>query len=108
MDSPVKEHVKTRPSSEVGVVASSVYAGGRHVADIAVDDAGAWSKKPGHVVWIGLLDPDYDLLQRVQAQLGLRYLAIEDAGKAHQHPKIEQYVMPYLLWRVPRRSSRKR
>jgi hypothetical protein len=35
-------------------------------------------------------------------------LAIEDAGKAHQHPKIEQYVMPYLLWRVPRRSSRKR
>jgi magnesium transporter len=91
MDSPVKEQVKTRPSSEVGVVASSVYAGGRHVADIAVDDAGAWSKKPGHVVWIGLLDPDYDLLQRIQAQLGLHYLAIEDAGKAHQHPKIEQY-----------------
>jgi magnesium transporter len=27
----------------------------------------------------------------VQAQLGLHYLAIEDAGKAHQHPKIEQY-----------------
>ena len=32
-----------------------------------------------------------DLLERVQAQLGLHYLAIEDAGKAHQHPKIEQY-----------------
>ena len=28
---------------------------------------------------------------RVQTQLGLHYLAIEDAGKAHQHPKIEQY-----------------
>ena len=27
----------------------------------------------------------------MQAQLRLHYLAIEDAGKAHQHPKIEQY-----------------
>jgi len=27
----------------------------------------------------------------LQAQLNLHYLAIEDAGKAHQHPKIEQY-----------------
>jgi magnesium transporter len=27
----------------------------------------------------------------VQPQLRLHYLAIEDAGKAHQHPKIEQY-----------------
>ena len=76
---------------EPGVVASSVYAGGKRVADIAIDEAGEWSKKPGHVVWIGLLEPDYDLLGRVQAQLGLHYLAIEDAGKAHQHPKIEQY-----------------
>jgi magnesium transporter len=76
---------------EAGVVGSSVYAGGRRVKDIAIDEAGEWSKRPGHVVWIGLLEPSPDLLQRVQAQLGLHYLAIEDAGKAHQHPKIEQY-----------------
>jgi magnesium transporter len=43
------------------------------------------------VVWIGLLEPSEDLLQRVQAQFGLHPLAIEDAGKAHQRPKIEQY-----------------
>jgi magnesium transporter len=30
-------------------------------------------------------------LGRLQAQLGLHDLAIEDAGKAHQHPEIEQY-----------------
>ncbi len=76
---------------ESGVVASSVYAGGRRVKDIAIEEAGEWSKRPGHVVWIGLFEPSTDLLQRVQAQLGLHYLAIEDAGKAHQHPKIEQY-----------------
>jgi magnesium transporter len=77
--------------SEAGVVASSVYADGRRVKDIAVEEAGEWSKRPGHVVWIGLFEPSPDLLQRVQAQLNLHYLAIEDAAKAHQHPKIEQY-----------------
>jgi magnesium transporter len=61
------------------------------MADIAIDDAGEWSKKPGHVVWIGLFEPGRELLGRLQAQLGLHDLAIEDAGKAHQHPKIEQY-----------------
>jgi magnesium transporter len=78
-------------NTEPGVVASSVYAGGRRVQDITIEEAGEWSKRPGHVVWIGILEPSPDLLQRVQAQLGLHYLAIEDAGKAHQHPKIEQY-----------------
>jgi magnesium transporter len=77
--------------SEAGVVAASVYAGGRRVKDIAIEEAGEWSKRPGHVVWIGLWEPSDELLHRVQAQLGLHYLAIEDAGKAHQHPKIEQY-----------------
>jgi len=76
---------------EAGVVASSVYAGGTRVADIAIDDARDWSRKPGHVVWIGLLEPSPELLERVGAQFGLHPLALEDAAKAHQHPKVEQY-----------------
>ena len=74
-----------------GIVASSVYANGQRIADIPIEEAGAWAKKPGHVVWIGLLEPGEDLLRRVQEQLGLHPLAIEDASKAHQHPKVEQY-----------------
>src|SRR6476469_10817697 len=76
---------------EPGVIASSVYAGGRRVADITIDQARDWSKLPGHVVWIGLFEPEFELLQRVQAQFDLHPLAIEDASKAHQHPKLEQY-----------------
>jgi len=76
---------------ETGVVASSVYADGRRLADIGVEEAGEWSKKPGHVVWIGLLEPDAALLQRVQRQFGLHDLAVEDASKPHQRPKVEQY-----------------
>jgi magnesium transporter len=76
---------------EPGVINSSVYAGGKRVKDIDIEEAGEWSKQPGHVVWIGLFEPDAELLHRLQPQLGLHDLAIEDALKAHQHPKVEQY-----------------
>lgn len=79
------------PAATQGVVAASVYSGGRRVAETRIEDAGEWSRRPGHVVWIGLLEPDKDLLDRVQAQFGLHELAIQDAEAAHQRPKIEQY-----------------
>ena len=77
--------------NEPGVVASSVYAQGKRIADVPIDETGAWAERAGHVVWIGLFEPSADLLHRVQTQLHLHPLAIEDAGKPHQQPKIEQY-----------------
>jgi magnesium transporter len=78
-------------TNEPGLMAAGVYAGGRRVRDIRIEEAHEWTTKPGHVVWIGLRDPSYDLLARIQAQFGLHDLAIEDAGKSHNHPKIELY-----------------
>jgi magnesium transporter len=79
------------PDRELGVVNSAVYASGRKIADVPIEEAGAWAKQPGHVVWIGLFEPSDDLLHRVQQQFDLHPLAIEDAANAHQHPKLEQY-----------------
>lgn len=76
---------------EPGIVAAGVYADGRRVSDIAIEEAGRWAKQEGHVVWIGLFEPSPELLRRVQVQLDLHPLAIEDAGKPHQRPKLEQY-----------------
>jgi magnesium transporter len=76
---------------EPGVINSRVYAAGKRVADVPLDEAGSWVKRPGHTVWIGLFEPSEDLLRRVQAQFALHPLAVEDAGKAHQRPKLEQY-----------------
>ena len=50
---------------------------------LAVDD--------GSYVWVGLYEPDEALLQKMQEEFGLHPLAIEDALKAHQRPKVEQY-----------------
>ena len=74
-----------------GVVAASVYAAGRRVREIAIGEAGEWSRKEGHVVWIGLLEPSDAELEQVQEQFGLNALAIEDAGEAHQRPKLQRY-----------------
>ena len=79
------------PERKPGLVAAAVYAGGRRIRDIAIEEAGDWAGKDGHIVWIGLCEPSTDLLQRVQAQLHLHDLAIEDAGNAHQYPKVEKY-----------------
>jgi magnesium transporter len=83
--------VEEKAPLESGVVAASVYAGGQRLADIAIDGSGEWAKRPGHVVWIGLLEPSIDLLARVQREFGLHDLAIEDAAQPHQRPKLEQY-----------------
>ncbi len=82
---------------EPGVVAAGVYVDGRRLRDIAIDEAGAWSRKEGHVVWIGLKEPSAALLRRVQAQLDLHPLAIEDAAKAHQYPKLERYGDAFFI-----------
>jgi len=77
--------------SEPGLVAASVYADGQRVRDIPIEEAGTWSRKAGHIVWIGLYEPSTALLERVRVQLNLHELAIEDARNAHQYPKVERY-----------------
>jgi len=74
-----------------GVVAADAYVEGRRVANIAIEEASSWRGRPGHVVWIGLHEPDMALLTSVQQQFQLHDLAIEDASHAHQRPKIDQY-----------------
>jgi magnesium transporter len=83
--------LQPKPETDPGVVASGVYVAGRRIADVPIEETGEWTKKPGHVVWIGLHEPSEVLLRRVQRQFGLHDLAIEDALHAHQRPKIEQY-----------------
>lgn len=81
----------SRPFREPGLMAAGVYKDGRRIRDLHIEEAHEWTAKPGHVVWIGLHEPSYHLLRRIQAQFGLHDLAIEDASKSHNHPKIELY-----------------
>ena len=42
-------------------------------------------------IWIGLKDPSPEEFEHVQTELGLHPLAVEDAIKGHQRPKLEQF-----------------
>ncbi|OAP45503.1 magnesium and cobalt transport protein CorA [Sinorhizobium saheli] len=79
------------PRSRRGVVAAAVYQNGRRLRDIEVEEAGEWRNQENVVIWIGLHEPDEQLLRQVQREFDLHDLAIEDAGKAHQRPKLEIY-----------------
>jgi len=45
----------------------------------------------GGFIWLGLHEPNVELLAQLQEEFGLHDLAIEDAHHAHQRPKIEVY-----------------
>jgi magnesium transporter len=74
-----------------GVVTCAAYAKGRRVADVALDDIDRVLRSQDAFIWIGLYEPDQPLLLKVQREFGLHDLAIEDAFRAHQRPKLEQY-----------------
>ncbi|SBV36308.1 Magnesium and cobalt transport protein [uncultured Stenotrophomonas sp.] len=59
---------------------------------IALDDISETLRDQAQgFVWIGLYEPDNAVLAKVQEEFGLHDLAIEDALKAHQRPKVEVY-----------------
>jgi magnesium transporter len=74
-----------------GIINCAAYAEGIRVADVAVEDIGRALGHPHQFVWLGLYEPDEELLRGVQRQFHLHDLAIEDAYTAHQRPKLEVY-----------------
>src|ERR1043166_8739011 len=74
-----------------GVVNSVAYADGRRIADVPLDDIGEGLEVPGHFAWIGLHEPSEELLAKIQHEFGLHELAVEDAARAHQRPKLGEY-----------------
>jgi len=73
------------------VVNCAAYAGGRRVADLEIEKIGEVLQEKDRFIWIGLHEPDEELLRTVQLAFGLHDLAIEDAHLAHQRPKLERY-----------------
>ena len=77
--------------ADPAVVNCAAYEAGRRVADISIPDISEALKVPGRFVWVGLYEPDDALLREIQQEFELHDLAVEDALRAHQRPKVEQY-----------------
>ncbi|WP_338665482.1 magnesium/cobalt transporter CorA [Pararoseomonas sp. SCSIO 73927] len=75
----------------MSVVAAYLYQNGSRVRAVAIDEPTPCIGDRSEFVWIGLLDPTEQELLVLQDKYGLHPLAVEDALKAHQLPKVDVY-----------------
>lgn len=73
------------------IINCAAYQNGRRIADVELNRVHEVLQDINQFVWIGLHEPSEEVLQRVQEEFNLHDLAIEDAHRAHQRPKIELY-----------------
>lgn len=73
------------------IVNCAAYAGGTRVANVELAAVSEVLKQTDRFVWIGLHEPTEETLQQVKHEFDLHELAIEDAHRAHQRPKLEVY-----------------
>ena len=91
---PAGGEVKTAtPPPAPGIVNCGEYSDGKRVGSVHLADVSEVlaADRLSRFVWIGLYDPTEELLREVQEEFGLHDLAIEDAHRAHQRPKLEEY-----------------
>jgi len=67
------------------------YQNGKKLGDIPVEDISEYVSRPDCFVWVALKDPTSDELNQMAEEFTLHPLAVEDARKGHQRPKIEEY-----------------
>jgi len=75
----------------MSVVAAYLYRDGTRVRSIAIDEKVDCAENKSEFVWIGIADPTTEEMQKLQVCYGLHPLAVEDAIKADQLPKVEIY-----------------
>ena len=73
------------------VVDCAIYEGGQRLSSLDINDPAQMRVQPGRVIWIGLYEPSQEELAKLQRYFGLHELAVEDAYRAHQRPKLELY-----------------
>jgi magnesium transporter len=74
------------------IVDCAVYeAGKRRAGELPLEDAYEAARERDAFVWIGLFEPTEAEFESVQREFDLHELAVEDAIKAHQRPKLEVY-----------------
>jgi magnesium transporter len=74
------------------IVDNAIYVDGRRVAEpSSLQETYEACRQQRGLAWIGLHEPPQEEFSSVAEEFGLHPLAVEDAVKAHQRPKLERY-----------------
>jgi magnesium transporter len=80
------------------IVDCAVYEGGRRrQGELPMQRAGEAAAEDGAFVWLGLVEPTHEEFDAIASEFGLHELAVEDAVRAHQRPKVEEYDSTLLV-----------
>ena len=73
------------------LISCVAYQDGRKLAEIATAEIHAYLRHPNCFVWVALHDPTATELEEMRREFALHPLAVEDAQRGHQRPKIEEF-----------------
>jgi magnesium transporter len=74
------------------IVDCAAYEGGRRrEGKLSMERAGEAAGEAGTFVWLGVVEPSEAEFKAIADEFGLHELAVEDAVRAHQRPKVEEY-----------------
>jgi magnesium transporter len=80
------------------IVNCAVYENGhRRDGTLPLESAGEAARRDGAFVWLGVAEPSAEEFAEIARQFDLHELAVEDAIKAHQRPKVELYGDTLLI-----------
>ena len=78
------------------------YREGRRLADLSVAEISDYLENPDCFVWVALRDATDDEIAQMAEEFQLHELAVEDARKGHQRPKVEEYGdMVFAVMQLP-------
>ena len=73
------------------IVDSAIYVDGHRSAQCSPGEIHEVCRVRGGFAWIGLYDPTQEEFDSVAGEFGLHELAVKEAVKVHQRPKVERY-----------------
>jgi magnesium transporter len=73
------------------LINSVAYQDGRKLGNVPKEAISEYVNRPGCFVWVAIKDPTEEELEEMAQEFGLHPLAVEDARRGHQRPKIEEY-----------------
>ena len=73
------------------IINCCAYRNGTKLKDIRIEEIKDVLQEKGSFIWVGLFEPDQELMRLIQEEFGLHELAVEDAQTAHERPKLEEY-----------------
>lgn len=73
------------------IIDNAIYVDGHRIASRPLEETRETCRKKGGFAWIGLYEPTHEEFDSVAGEFGLHAMAVKDAIKVHQRPKIERY-----------------